>query len=154
MSVFESIIFLVWIVGIVTVQFDKQTMLFINRYDCLGFFPGFFLFSPTPLYGFFKIKYEVTSVKNGVTYLEKSEVFYRTQRDLMDTDQKVIKCVNALCRSSLLKPVTKNINFLLLIHYVLHDARQKFFTGRLQFYIIIATNTAEYIKFKSRYYDL
>jgi hypothetical protein len=154
MKTLELIILLVWIVGIIVVQFHEPTMSVINKYDYLSFFPGFFLFSPRPFYGFYKIRYEITDINNGVSIITHSDVNYILPRDLIDTNQKVIKCVNELCKSSLFKPMPSNIHFNLLVNYILNDARKKSYSGKLRFYIIVATNLTESIHFKSIYYDL
>jgi len=154
MNILEAIILYVWIVGIVITQFDPSSRSLITRYDYLGYFPSFHLFSPHPFIGSYRIKYQVFQFKDNQTIAIDDEVEYMSRDDLIDANQNVIKCVNNLCRSSLAKPAIKNINFILLTDFVKNDARKKSYSGRLQFYILHATSIKEEQKFKSRIYDL
>jgi len=154
MKTFELMLLMTWLVTLIMVQFHRPTMSFINRYDFLGLLPGFFLFSPKPFYGFFKLKYDIVDYDDPERKLTNSEVEYIVSRDFIASNQKLIKCINGLCRSSLAKPNISNFHFAMLIQYILNDARQKSYSGKLQFFIIIATSTLEVVKFRSRYYDI
>ena len=154
MNILEAIILYIWIVGIVIIQFDPSSRSLITRYDYLGYFPSFHLFSPHPFIGRYRIKYQVFQFEDNQTIAIDDELEYLGRGDLIDTNQKVIKCVNNLCRSSLAKPAIKNINFILLTNFVKNDARKKSYSGRLQFYILHAKGIKEEQKFKSRIYDL
>lgn len=154
MTTIKLIILLVWIVGIILVQFHEPSMSFISKSDYLSLFPGFFLFSPRPFYGFYKIRYEITDVNNHVSQISTSAVNYILPCNLIGANQKIIRCINELCKSSLSKPIPGNIHFILLVNYILNDARKKSYSGKLRFYILVATNLTEGIHFKSAYYDL
>ena len=154
MNLLEDIILYIWIVGILIIQFDPASRRFVTRYDYLGYFPSFHLFSPHPFSRRYRIKYQVIHTKDTQTITIDDEVEYMGHSDLIDTNQKVIKCINNLCRSSLAKPAMKNINFILLTNFIKNDARKKSYSGRLQFFILHSTGIKEELKFKSRMYDL
>jgi len=154
MNILSYLILYIWIVGIVIIQFDQATRSLITRYDYMGYFPSFHLFSPHPFIGRYRIKYQVMQVKDNKTIAIDDELEYMGHSDLIDTNQKVIKCIDNLCRSSLAKPAMRNINFIILTNFIKNDAKKKCYSGRFQFFIWHTTGVKEELKFKSRIYDL
>lgn len=153
MKFLEPILLSCWLIGILMIQFHKRTNSSIKKWDYLGLFPSFHLFSPRPFRGIYLIRYKIIEQKTNSTI--EDQLNYIGRSDLLDANQKIVKCINNLCKSSVTRPTISNVNFTLLLNFIKKDARKKSYTGKIQFFILIDSGSeVNNLKFSSRIYDL
>jgi hypothetical protein len=156
MKFLEPILLACWLMGIIMIQFHQRTNVFLKKGDYLGLLPNFHLFSPKPFKGTYLVQYKVIDHSLGTPVIHMETLSYWGKSGLIDANQKIIKCVNNLCKSAVDRPELSNTNFALLLNFIKKDAKAKIGTGKgeIQFFILIAYNGEENLKFNSRVYDL
>jgi len=156
MKFLEPILLASWLMGILMIQFHQRTNIFLKKKDYLGLLPNFHLFSPKPFKGTYLIRYKVINHDLGTSIIHRENLNYMGKSGLIDANQKIIKCINNLCKSAVDKPTLSNTNFALLLYFVKNDAKSRIGIrkGEIQFFILIAYNGEENLKFSSRMYDL
>ena len=156
MKFLEPILLASWLMGIVMIQFHQQTNAFLKKSDILGLLPNFHLFSPKPFKGTYVISYKVINHDLGTHIIHREQLDYWGRSGLIDANQKIIKCVNNLCKSAVDRPDLSNTNFALLLNFITNDVKTKIGIekGEFQFFILVAYNGELNLKFNSRVYDL
>lgn len=156
MKFLEPILLACWLMGIIMIQFHERTNILLKKSDHLGLLPNFHLFSPKPFKGTYLIRYKIINHNLGTPIIHREQLSYWGRSGLIDANQKIIKCVNNLCKSTMDRPDLSNMNFALLLNFIKNDAKTKIGIGKgeIQFFILIAYNGEESLKFNSRVYDL
>jgi len=150
MKAIEPIILCCWFLGIFLFQFDDLTKNRLKASNNLGLFPGFYLFSPRPLIGYYVVRYII--INSGRRNVKKEEAFYIKRGGLLDSNKRVIKAMNAICKNVSTSPA--RYSYLMLLNFVKNDALEKKYTGRIRFEIFFKIRKEERSKFISRIHDL
>jgi len=154
MKILEQILLSCWLMGILMIQFHERTHSFIKKWDHFGLCPSFHLFSPKPFLAIYLIRYKITTIKQNEEITMEDQLNYWDKPDLIDANQKIIKCINNLCKNSITTPALINTSFALLLNHVKNDARKKSHTGKIQFFILTDNFGEKSLKFSSKVYDL
>lgn len=154
MKILEQILLSCWLMAIFMIQFHQHTHSFIKKWDHLGLVPSFHLFSPKPFLATYLVKYKITIIEQDASIITEDHLNYWGKSDLIDANQKIIKCINNICKSSVTTPSIINTSFVLLLNLVKNDARKKSYTGKIQFFIFTDAFGQKNLKFSSEVYDL